>query len=278
MTSADRVLAILQLFTIEKPIWTAEEASSYIGVSVSSTYRYFKSLTKAGYLSPITASGFSLGPAFIEFDRLIRKSDPMLQAARSVMSELIKHAPDHATVLLARLYHDRVMCVHQVVGTGAQAPVGYERGLPMPMFKGATSKIILAHLKPKQIRKIYEANRGELKQTTLGSTLEQFQTSLAAIRRAGYCVAQREIDPDRIGIAAPVFGLNSRVIGSLSIAVVVDAIDEKTLRKLIALISASAHEIEYSMYGTGKPANRKVSRRNGPEVQLLAQPPIRAPR
>jgi len=278
MTSADRLLAILKLFTLEKPIWTAEEASSRIGVSVSSTYRYFKSLTKAGLLSPVTTSGFSLGPAFIEFDRLIQKSDPMLQAARSIMSELIAHAPSHATVLLARLYHNHVMCVHQVVGPGAQTPLAYERGLPMPMFKGATSKVILAYFKPRQIRRIYDQNQGELKSTKSGSSLKRLQDSLAGIRRAGYCVAEREIDPDRIGIAAPIFGRNREILGSLSTAVVADSTDEKTLRKLIVLTSASAHEIEYSMHGNVKSERPIVARRRISMSRLPIQLPPRSAR
>ena len=45
-SSADRLLAVLQLFTPERPEWTVETAANEIGVSVSTAYRYFRSLCR----------------------------------------------------------------------------------------------------------------------------------------------------------------------------------------------------------------------------------------
>ena len=38
------------------------------------------------------------------------------------------------------------MCVHQVRGDKSRGETSYERGVAMPMFLGATSKVILAQL------------------------------------------------------------------------------------------------------------------------------------
>ena len=128
VNSADRLLGILRLFTVAKPVWTVEDAAKELGVSLSQTYRYFNSLVKAGLLdSAVGVACFTLGPAFLEYDRQIRLCDPMLTAARQVMEEIAQHAPEAATVLLCRRYHDRVICVHQVVGqilTGSLIPPG----------------------------------------------------------------------------------------------------------------------------------------------------------
>jgi hypothetical protein len=43
------------------------------------------------------------------------------------MVELILHAVEGSTAILCRLFHDRVMCMHQVMGRGPQEPVSYER-------------------------------------------------------------------------------------------------------------------------------------------------------
>ena len=125
------MLAVLGLFTIESPEWTVEEAAESLGPSVSTTYRYFRALTKVGLLSPVSRAGYMLGPAIIELDRQIQMCDPMLRAARGVMADLIGYAPDVAIILLCRLFHDRVICVHQVFGRGPHEPVSYERGRPL---------------------------------------------------------------------------------------------------------------------------------------------------
>src|SRR5215510_13291406 len=117
-SSGDRLLAVLSLFTIERPQWTVEDAAGALAVSATTTYRYFKRLTKAGLISPVSGASYTLGPAIIQMDRQIQLSDPMLNAARSVMLDLVQYAGEGSTVLLCRLFHDRVMCVHQVMGRG----------------------------------------------------------------------------------------------------------------------------------------------------------------
>ena len=137
---------MLGLFTVEQPQWTVEDAAGQLGVSATTAYRYFKQLTGAGLISPVAGASYTLGPAIIQMDRQIQVSDPVLRAARGVMHTLIRARATARPLLLCRLFHDRVMCVHQVLGRGPQAPVSYERGRLMPLFRGATSKIILAHL------------------------------------------------------------------------------------------------------------------------------------
>src|SRR5215475_13135108 len=154
-SSGDRLLAVLALFTVEQPEWTVEAAALKLGVSATTAYRYFKRLTKAGLITPVSGASYALGPAIIEMDRQIQMCDPMLNAARGVVMDLIQYAAEGATVLLCRLFHDRVMCVHQVMGRGPQEPVSYERGRLMPLFRGATSKIILAHLPARTLKSLF---------------------------------------------------------------------------------------------------------------------------
>jgi len=108
--SGDRLLGALALFTIERPQWTVEAAAAELGVSATTAYRYFKQLTGTGLISPVAGAGYTLGPAIIQMDRQLQATDPMLAAARAVMVDLIQHAPEGSTVLLCRLFHDRVMC------------------------------------------------------------------------------------------------------------------------------------------------------------------------
>src|SRR5437764_1500233 len=183
-SSGDRLLSVLELFTVEQPQWTVDDAAKRLGLSAPTAYRYFKRLMNAGLISPVAGAAYTLGPAIIQMDRQIQISDPMLRAARGVMHGLIPRAGDGAALLLCRLFHDRVMCVHQVLRRGPQQPVSYERGRLMPLFRGATSKIILAHLPARTLKSLFEQNSAEIAQDGLGGSLEEVPASLAAIRRA----------------------------------------------------------------------------------------------
>ena len=110
--SGDRLLAALALFTIQRPQWTVEDAADKLGVSAKTTYRYFKQLTASGLISPVAGAGYTLGPAIVQMERQIQATDPMLIAARTVMVDLVQHAVEGSTVILCRLFHDRVMCMH----------------------------------------------------------------------------------------------------------------------------------------------------------------------
>src|SRR5258707_82125 len=198
--SGDRLLAALALFTIERPQWTVEAAAEQLGVSATTAYRYFKQLTGTGLISPVAGAGYTLGPAIIQMERQIQATDPMLTAARGVMVDLVQYAAEGSTVLLCRLFHDRVMCMHQIMGRGPQEPVSYERGRLMPLYRGATSKIILAHLPARTLKSLCTHHAGEIAAAGLGGSWEEFRRGLAAIRRAGASVSHGEIDPGRIGI------------------------------------------------------------------------------
>ena len=88
LNSADRLLAILQLFTAERCEWTVPSAAHKSGVSVPTAYRYFRSLCKCGLLDPFADGLYVLGPAIIEYDRQIRMVDPLIKIGKPIMQRL----------------------------------------------------------------------------------------------------------------------------------------------------------------------------------------------
>lgn len=246
-SSGDRLLAVLGLFTMERPEWTVEDAAGELAVSATTAYRYFKRLTRAGLISPVSGASYTLGPAIIQMDRQIQLCDPMLNAARGIMATLVQQAADGGAVLLCRLFHDRVMCVHQEIGTGHQEPIVFQRGRPMPLFRGATSKIILAHLPNRTLKSLFTANTEEIAAAGLGHSWDDFRRHLAAFRRAGYTTAAGDVDQVRAAIAAPVFGPRRAVLGSLSFLVPKARWDDALRAKLAPLVMTAARDIETAM-------------------------------
>ena len=245
-SSGDRMLAVLGLFSIDRPEWTVEAAADDLGVSATTAYRYFKRLTNAGLVSPVSRASYVLGPAIVQMDRQIQICDPILRASRAASFDLIQYAPEGSVLLLCRLFHDRVMCVHQVVGRGPQQPVSYERGRLIPLFRGATSKIILAHLPARTLKSLFMRNAVTIADSGLGRTWDEFRQRLAALRRDGAAVARGELDSGRVGIAAPIFE-GQAILGSLSFVLPADRTDDNLIGRLAPLTIAGAREIERAM-------------------------------
>lgn len=259
-SSGDRLLAVLALFTEEQPDWSVEAAAAQLGVSPTTAYRYFRRLTRAGLISPVSGASYTLGPAIIEMDRLIQLADPMLREARGVMADLISCAEEGSTILLCRLFHDRVICVDRVIGRKPQTPVSYERGRPMPLFRGATSKIILAHLPIRTLRSIFAQHGPEIAAAGLGVDWAEFRRALTALRRAGISVTRGDVDVGRVGIAAPVFDKDNSILGSLSFVLSADEANDRLVGRLSTLTVAAAREIERRMHRVSAPSRAGTAR------------------
>jgi DNA-binding IclR family transcriptional regulator len=208
----------------------------------------------------VAGAGYTLGPAIVQMDRQIQLCDPMLGAARAVMNDLAAEAPPGAIILLCRLFHDRVICVHQTLAAGPQEPVSFERGRPMPLFRGATSKIILAHLPLRSLRTIFAANGDEISAARLGVDWEQFRRALAALRRDGVAITTGDIDPGRVGIAAPIFDTAEIVLGSLSYVLPETQTDAAALTRLALRIGEGARSIEEQMAAETAPPQSSPAR------------------
>lgn len=252
MNSLERMLSLLEVFTTAAPVWSTEALISYSGCTRSTCYRYIKALQTAGLLTPVTG-GFVLGPRVVEMDRQIRTCDPIYNAGGPPMERLSKEA-GHAALLCA-LYSDTVMCVRNV--SSADAPDGlFSRGQRRPLFQGAASKIILAHLPPHQLRALYTRHRKPIAGAGLGADWEAFRSTLRAIRQQGHCVTRGEFQPGVVGIAAPLFNREGQVLGSLGIAMADTVrVDESRLATLVMKAAAEAtRRIASFEHGVDRPA------------------------
>lgn len=244
MTSPDRTLFVFSLFTLEHPVRTVEEAAAMLGVSRSSAHRYFAALTEAGFLIPESAGRYILGPAFLQYDRLIQLTDPLVTVANPIMGELVACAPEGTTVVLCRLFRDSVLCVHQVPGRGPRPAVSYERGRPMPLFRGATSKIILAHLPARHLRQLHTTCASDIADAGLGDDWQAFRDNLAALRRTGHATSSIEVDPGSLGIAAPILDGGRKALGSVSFVIAGAEQNDSHISRLTDLLMGAAREIE----------------------------------
>lgn len=207
------MLDILGLVTRERPTIEVEEICERLGYAQASAYRYVRELTEAGLLVRLP-SGYTLGPRVIELDLQMRETDPLLNNGRDLMQHLA--AQTGLNVLLSELYGETVINTHQEFGLDSQI-LNFGRGRPMALFLSATSTIILAHLPPRQLRRIYDQHEQSPDVHRLGATWKEFSRAMLQLRKQGYSRSKGELDADKAGIAAPIFEEKGRVIGSISL-------------------------------------------------------------
>lgn len=219
MATADKVLSILGLFTIDRPEWTVDEVATTLGLSGSTAYQYVRSLVDAGLLVSHRGGKYTIGPAVIELDRLMRRFDPLILKARAPLRELVQAVGGDATGLLCRIFRLKVMCVDQYAGTAGDVAISYERGRPMPLARGAASKAILANLTGRQLRRFHDADAEEIAEAGLGSDWDSFKGHVRRLRKREVVITVGELDPGMMGLSAPVFDADGLVLGSIGLVV-----------------------------------------------------------
>jgi DNA-binding IclR family transcriptional regulator len=240
-TSLGRMLSVLDTFTESTPIWTVDGIAESLDYTRATAYRYVGELCDAGLLTRVAQGAYALGPRIIELDRQIQRSDPLLRAAGGVMQGLL-HPDNGQVVLLCSLFRDEVLCVHQAARDKTLA-LSYTRGRPMPLFLGATSKVILACLPERRLTRLFLEHHDDIRAAGLGRTREEFLTSLKTIRREGYAITRAEVDKNVVGVAVPLFGGERAVLGSLSIVYAKARFPESRFPQTIARLMQAAEAI-----------------------------------
>ena len=247
MSALTRSLELLRLFNEDRSDWTVPEIAEALSVPSSTVYRRVRELLAANFLEPAQEGHYRLGAAFIEFDRLIRLTDPLMRSGTPLLREVAAQARIPCAAVLSRLYGDMVMCVADERSPGATIQTSYERGRPRPLTRGATSKAILAQLRTRRLNKLLASVdiRNPPHPFAMGEA--EFREELAAIRRRGYSVTRGEVDKGLVGLAVPVSVPEQALVASLSLVVRASDVDEAVERRLVLLLVSSASLLTESL-------------------------------
>jgi DNA-binding IclR family transcriptional regulator len=209
MGGFDRYNNLLSLFTTDENSWTVVEIAARLQTPASSIYRNLRELVAAGFLESAAGSFYRLGPAFLEFERTIRMTDPLVRAGAVFLDKVIEQSPVPCVVVLARLSGGKVMCVADAQTPEFECGTSYQRGRAMPIDKGATSRAILAQLNSGRVKQV-------LDQAESSVNAQGLHADLAHIRKAGRSVTSGEVDAGLKGIAVPLHNKALGIVASLS--------------------------------------------------------------
>lgn len=243
MSSAARLLAVLDLFGAGRPDWSVEEAASCLGVPASSMYRTFRELRSSGLLTGAGNGRHALGPTIIRLDWQLRTSDPLVLAAQPELDRIVADRAIPAVAILCRLYEDRVMCVAQAASAEADFAIAYQRGRPMPLFAGSASRVILAGLSPSRLHRLYRDRPEAFAEAGLGEDWDQVRRALRRLAETGSCIAAGEVDPGMRAVSVPLLAPDGTP-ASLSLVSRASRFPASAAARAVAPLRAHAQRIE----------------------------------
>ncbi|WP_439815759.1 IclR family transcriptional regulator [Zavarzinia sp. CC-PAN008] len=251
-SSLDRMLDLLDLFTEDRPVWTVEQMIRATAFSRSTIYRYVRSLTRSGLLGPVSGGAYALGPAFVERDRMIQRSDPILTIASTVADQLGQSTGE--TALIAQTYRNRVLCVWR--SHGGEEDYKLSRGLALPLFAGAASKVLVAHLPLRRLKKLVDDDRPALAVGKWPADWAELRRVMRVVRRSQALVCRDEPWPGRITIAAPIFDSEGTAVAAIGLWFSEDRPAAQRLIELEAQVAEAARTVTVTLSLTSPAAAR----------------------
>ncbi|KPQ05401.1 MAG: transcriptional regulator, IclR family [Rhodobacteraceae bacterium HLUCCA12] len=239
-SSLYRLLHVIDLFTPERPVWTADEIGHVLNVSRATQYRYIKALIKAGLLASSGNGTYRLGPRFIVIDRQIRLSDPLLRHGPPAMARACRVLGQ--AQLLCTYFGNQVISIHQE-SMDAKIRSSMERGRPFPLFRGSPSRAILAWLPETELRSLMLAHAPTIKEAGLGGTWQELRQWARSVRSDGYYHGRGEIDVDLMGVGVPILLNGDELVGSLTTIMPLQTLSDRALQNYIDVTHAAAEEI-----------------------------------
>lgn len=213
--TVNKVLSILALFNMERKTLTVDDISQLLSLPKSSVYRHVRALKDNGYLVEHSIGRYKLGYIFLGFANIVRSDISIAEVAHPLMDDLTDQFGE--TTILSVLSGVSAVCL--ATSTPNQPiKVSSEEGKILPLFSGASSKVLLAYQDPSLLDQIIES--GHIEKFTENTLTEKtaILEELAAIRTMRYARSFSEVDEGIMSFGFPIRNSKGHVFASLAIA------------------------------------------------------------
>jgi IclR family acetate operon transcriptional repressor len=215
--SVSRALDILELIARHGGEMSLAEISDGLGLNNSTCHHLIKTLMSRNYLRPGTARGrYILGSQVVLVAEAVNIKAELPLRARPILERLNQLTEE--TVHLAVLHGDEMITLVKKDALHALRVDSGSIGKSTALYATATGKVLLAGLDDDHIRRLL-AVHGMRKFTANTITdLNALFEELNKVRNDGYSRDDEEFQRYVVCIGAPIYGVNGKVIASLSVS------------------------------------------------------------
>ncbi|WNV76185.1 IclR family transcriptional regulator [Geodermatophilus sp. DSM 44513] len=211
-----------------------------LGLSKAVVHRILQTLVQRGLLEPDPGPrGYRLGPSAAALGaRALRGLDLRLTAL-PVLRELQERTGETTTISACvpggRVYLDQVESTEEIKMT-------VELGRRFPLHAGSSSTCILAFLPADEVEAVLTGPLDRMTERTVVDTAE-LRRRIREVRACGYAWSDGERQEGAGSVAAPVFGVDGTVVGSISVCGPAARVDATSCDRFVPLLTSAADRI-----------------------------------
>ena len=189
---------------------TLKDVAARAGMHPAKAHRYLVSLIRAGLAEQDPANGrYRLGPLALHFGLSALRGLDVLRLGSEAVARL--RAETDETVLLA-VWGNRGPVVVQWEESSRPIATNVHAGWVMPLVNSATGRLFAAYLPEALTKPVLKEEFARRPQARAG-----FPALLQQIRARGLSRADGDLMPGVAGLAAPVFGIDKKIVAVLAL-------------------------------------------------------------
>jgi len=221
VTAVTRALSLMEAFAIGEATLSLAELSRRSGMHKTTALRLARTLAQSNYMVQTEEGQWRLGPAAGWLGARYQSGFDVNQVVEPVLHELVKTSGESASFYVRE--GDIRSCIARVEGPQSVRH-NVRIGERLPLDKGAPGRVILA----------FSGAPGPVYE---------------AIRERGFHISMGEREAEVASVAAPVFGTNWRLLGSLCISGPSARLTKAKLEKHAKSVVRAGNQLSYSLAG-----------------------------
>lgn len=221
VVAVTRALSLMEAFAIGEAALSLAELSRRAGMHKTTALRLARTLALSNYMVQTEDGQWRLGPAAGWLGARYQAGFDVNNAVEPTLHELVKETGESASFYVRE--GDIRSCVARVEGPHSVRH-NVRIGERLPLTKGAPGRVILA----------FSGAKGE---------------PYEAIRERGFHISMGEREAEVSSVAAPVFGVNWRLLGSICISGPSSRLTKTRLEKDAKVVMRAANQLSYALAG-----------------------------
>jgi DNA-binding IclR family transcriptional regulator len=239
--TVQKALRVIREFSVDGPILAVSEIARRLDIPRSTTSRLVAALCSDGYLRKTSAGTYTLGLRFVDYASVAVCSNAIRGFARSEMLDLRQTLglSTHLSVF-DQCYGTIVHIERLRAGELERFPLNPADRVPL--HATSSGKAHLAFCEEDAIERFTAQT---LERFTAATFVDQrrLKGELEAVRQNGYALGCDEFITGVSSVAAPIFGIDGKVVAALSVTGLSYQLNERFRRRAIEQLGGTVNRI-----------------------------------
>jgi len=241
--SLERGLAIIRVFSADRPRLTVSEIAQVAGLTRAAVRRFLFTLSELGYVQP-HRDGYELTPQVLELGYSYLSALTFPEAALPHLEKLVAETGEASEGSI--LDRGDVVYVVRVPGP-ALMTISVSVGARRPAYATAMGRVLLASLPPAKLDAYFETARLEPMLPNTITDPQALRDELAQVREQGYALVKQELEVGLIAVGVPVRDRRGQTRAAINLSTHIGRKSIRDLQDLVPRVQQAAADIELGL-------------------------------